>query len=184
MMNCPKCNRKISGGRMSCLYCGSSLSQNPASKTSVVISSGDEFYVQSEELEQKVEQIDISELPADLRGKVADAIKSGQKTITIKDDIKIINYPTNGAPNYQNELPLDKALTMLQGLKRSHQKKLIGAAQYKQMVLDIIQKHLAGLDDRSKIQFVVNDIQKSEFIEYLSDGMLNALRGEVIKSII
>lgn len=182
-MNCPKCNRKIPDGRMSCMYCGASLSRNPVSNTSVVLSSDDGFYVQREELEQKVEQVDISELPADLRAKVAEAIKSGQKTVIIKDDIKISDSPANGAPDYRNELPLDKALAVLQGIKRSHQKQHIGAAQYKQMVVDIIQQHLGGLDDRSKIQFVVNDIQKSEFINYLSDDMLNALRGEVIKTI-
>ena len=178
-MNCPKCNRKVSGNRETCLYCGESLGRQPVSKSNSTMLNIKGGYVQSE----TVEKIDLSDLPANIKAKVEEAFRRGQKAVTIKDERSIVKYTLDGTVDKENELSIEDALSFLAGIRDSYNQRGIKTAEYEQMVLDIIQNYLAPIDDREKINFVVNGILESDFMSYLSDEMLKKLRCTIIESV-
>lgn len=178
-MNCPKCNRKVSGNRKKCLYCGEPLDQQALSRKIFTKSNTNGFYVQSE----KVEILDSTVLPAHIKDKVKDAFRKGQKAVTIKDESRIVNYPLDGMVAKRIELSIDDALSLLAGIRDSYEQRKLKTAEYEQLVLNIIQNYLASIDDSEKINFVVNGVLGSDFMSYLSDGMLKRLRGYIIESV-
>lgn len=178
-MNCPKCNRKVPGNKKTCLYCGESLSRQLLSKNHSAMSNINGFHVQS----KTVEKIDLSDLPADIKAKVEDAFRKGQKSVTIQDESRILKYPFDGTADKRIELSIDDTLSLLAGIRDSYEQSNIKTAEYEQMVLDIIQNYLASINDGEKINFVVNGILDSDFMSFLNDGMLKKLRGSIIESV-
>lgn len=176
-MNCPKCNRRVSGNRKTCLYCGHPLRRQLLSKNNSAMSISNGFHVQS----GTIEKIDLSDLPASIKDKVQDAFRKGQKAVTIKDESRAVNYTLHGTTDKRIELSIDDALSLLAGIRDSYKQKKIKTAEYEQMVLAIIQNYLTSIDDSEKISFVVNGILDSDFMLYLSDKMLKKLRGSIIE---
>jgi len=178
-MNCPKCNRKVSDNRKTCLYCGEPLKRQPLSKKHSVITNINGLHIHSE----TVEKINFSDLPANIKAEVEDAFRKGQKSVTIQDESRIVKYPLDGTTDRQIELSIDDALSLLTGIRKSYEQSNIKTPEYEQMVLDIIQNYLASIDDSEKINFVVNGILDSDFMSFLNDGMLKKLRGSIIDSV-
>jgi hypothetical protein len=143
------------------------------------MSNGNGLYLQSEE----VEKVDFSDLPANIKAKVEDAFRRGQKEVNIQDQSRIVEYLSDETVDKQIELSIDDALSLLTGIRDTYKQRRIKHAEYEQMVLDVIQNYLASIDDREKINFVVNGILDSEFMSYLSDVMLKKLRGSIIGSV-
>ena len=107
----------------------------------------------------------------------------GQKSVTIKDESRIVKYSLDGTADKQIELSIDDALSLLIGIRDSYKQSNIKTAEYEKMVLNIIQNCIASIDDSDKINFVVNGILDSGFMSFLNDRMLKKLRGSIIESV-
>ena len=178
-MNCPKCNRKISGDRKTCLYCGESICQQPIFKKTFSTSNGNIFYVQSE----KTQVMDFADIPEKIRTVVENAIHEGEKQITIQDESRVFEYTSNGKSDNQMPLSMGNTLSLLSGIKASYEQGQIMIDEYEKMVLEFIKDFLASIDDSDKIRFVVNGIKNSELMVYLNDDMLLKLRRYIIDSV-
>ncbi|NNF98558.1 MAG: hypothetical protein HKM93_04215 [Desulfobacteraceae bacterium] len=148
-------------------------------KKTFTISGGDAFYVQS----KKVEMAELDNLPGNIREKFEDAFRSGQKEVTIRDEINVVESFSDGSIDNRSELSIEKTLSILEGIKDSYKLKQIKPAEYEKMILGVIEDYLAAIDHNQKIHFVVNGILDSEFKSYLSNRMLNKLRGSIIESV-
>lgn len=144
------------------------------------MSNGNGFCVVQNE---KIEIVDPADLPGNIRAQVEDAFRSGQKEVTIQDESRVVEYPSYGTIDNRSGLSIKNALSILAGIKDSYKQRRIKPAEYEKMVLGVIQDYLAPIDDSQKIHFVVNGILDSEFMSYLSDGMLHKLRGSIIESV-
>ena len=178
-MNCPKCNRKVPDNRKTCMYCGEYLKRQLLSKNHSAMSNINGLHVHRE----RVEKIDLSDLPANIKAEVEDAFRKGKKSVTIHDESRIVKYPLDGTADKQIELSIDDALSLLTGIRDSYEQSNINTAEYEQMVLDILQNYLASIDDSDKINFVVNGILDSDLTSFLNDRMLKKLRGFIIESV-
>lgn len=143
------------------------------------MSSGNVFYVQSE----KEEIMDLADLPENIRAKVEDAFRRGQKKVIIQNESSVIENPSDISADNRSGLSIEKTLSILSKIKDSYRQSRIKPAEYENMVLEVIQDYLAPIDDDQKIRFVVNGILDSEFMSFLNDEILNKLRGSVIGSV-
>ena len=112
-----------------------------------------------------------------------DAFLGKQNEITIQDEGRIVEYSSEGTIDKQSVISIDNALSLLARIRDSYRQGGIKPAEYEKMVLKIMQNYLSQIDDSQKINFVVNGIRDSEFMSYLSDGILNKLRGSIIESV-
>ena len=127
--------------------------------------------------------MDIFDFPKNIRARVEDVLRRKQNEITIQDEGRIVEYSSEGAVDKQSVISIDNALSLLARIRDSYRQGGIKPAEYEKMVLKIMQNYLSQIDDSQKINFVVNGIRDSEFMSYLSDGILNKLRGSIIESI-
>ena len=177
-MNCPKCNRKVSGNRKTCLYCGETIDQQPVPKKTFSMSNGNIFYIKSE----KTGVIDFADIPENIRTEVENAVREGKNKVTIQDEIRVIEHISNGKSDDRIALSKENTLSLLSGIKDSYEQGQMTIEEYEKMVLEFIKDFLAPIDDSEKIRFVVNGIKSSEFMAYLNDDMLLKLRRYIIDS--
>lgn len=91
--------------------------------------------------------------------------------------------PSNDAEwiDTQAEMSLERALTLLAGIRDSFNNSQIKSAEYDKLVLDILKDYISPMDDKTKINFAADGIRDSVLHEYINENIHNDLKSYVIE---
>ena len=177
-MLCLNCGRRLADHKKTCLYCGAPSREKSSFQINLLVTKDSNIFISDEQ----DNALKLKDLPANVRHKVEETIRKGNGEVVVKEESTIVHPPNACANEERNALSMDRVLTLLSGMRDSFNSGILENSAYERMVADIIKEYISTLDDDIKIDFVVNKIPASELSNYLSEKMLNDLRGFFISS--
>ena len=177
-MQCPQCQRKAPPQRDRCLYCGADLRQNGA-KGQGAVSTQRDANPQSDghttvAVEEKTDQTAIERLaglPEPLRQKALEALKEKGGNDKWDEQTVTQTHVDLQTGSLLTPVSLEESLYALARIKGQFDTDLIDYDLYRQMVIETIKSYLEGLDRKTKLTYVANDMKSTEVFSYLDEDM-------------
>ena len=184
-MKCPKCSRNSPDDKKACMYCGESLDDRTVPEDDPTVTDDNNIPVQSEDIWKDIDEPETPALPDTMELTHENIPHEDPEIETPHQDTMITNDSLDDDILIETltELPLDRALNLLKGFKESFDRSQIKTAEYQKLVMEVIKDYISPMDDKTKINFVANDIKESELYKYLNDEIYKSLRTFVIEEI-
>jgi len=175
-MKCSTCGRKYVADRQTCVYCGASANGQTMSPKSIVINEKTPMVIS----DGSGKDVPPTHLPEHIQHKIEDALQKGEDQATVTEEHAMLDYSSTDTGEVMNALPLDKMLSVLEGMKDSLESGLIQKNVYERMVIDFIKDYILTLDEHFRLRFVAHGLESYGLSGYLNAEMLKEINTFVI----
>ena len=160
------------------MYCGAKFEQNGKSsddaesvKQNAIRTADGLATIIIEETTDNATIERLAGLPEPMRRKAIEVLNAKGKDIKVDEQMaKQVHIDSKSGPSVVT-VSIEESVTVLARVKRQFDTDRIDYDLYRQMVIETIKQYLEGLDSKTNLTFVANEIKQSEIFPYLDEDI-------------